>query len=223
VDSRVCPRASPPKKRAARPQGLHRRAPVQYTGAVQARATASTGSAPTGSFRLSKRPSYRICLTERSSIVDRGERLDVWLVRVGDAWVRVSEHPAARVEVETNDEHEPHAPNEPCPPSEPCPPGTIWLRRTQLVLEGGTRLMQRQSWPRHRSLSVMGYLMQGISRPQRMVQEREFVVIGNYRLAPVGNLSRQTETGRAPEAREEHGAGSSHFTSRPHFTSRLPK
>lgn len=131
--------------------------------------------------------------------MERGEHLEVWLVRLGDTWVRVNEHPAARVELETGVEQELEAQG-PDASSEPCPAGTIWLRRTHLVLEAGTLLVQRQSWPRHRALSVMGYLMQGISQSQRVVQEREFVVLGNYRLAPVGKLSRQPERRRAPKA-----------------------
>lgn len=125
---------------------------------------------------------YRVALTERASIVDRGEQVELWFVRVNDAWVRAVEHPGASVESSSLDDE----------PAEPggnrCPSGTIWIRTTELVLAPGTQLLQRQSAPRPRRLSVMSYLKQGLATTQRVVRERHFVVTGNYRLMPIGRM-----------------------------------
>lgn len=146
--------------------------------------------APRGSSsrQPARRPAYRAALTERSTIVARGEQLELWFVRVKDAWVRVTEHATATVEANSAaDEPDTSA------GSERCPSGTIWVRTTELMLEAGTRVLLRQSWPRSRRLSVMGYLKQGLPNTQRVVRERHFVVSGNYRLAPVGRMLIKTE------------------------------
>jgi len=149
--------------------------------------------APRGSSNRGSARRYRVALTERSTIVARGEQLELWFVRVNDAWVRVTEHATATVEANsTADEPDTSA------GSERCPSGTIWVRTTELVLEAGTRVLLRQSWPRSRRLSVMSYLKQGLSNTQRFVRERHFVVSGNYRLAPVGRMLIKTEV--SPDA-----------------------
>ena len=132
---------------------------------------------------------YRVALTERASVVARGEQLDLWFVRVNDAWVRAIEHPSASVE-SNSVEHEVAL-----PVAESCPSGTIWQRTTELLLPPGTHLLQRQSAPRPRKLTVMNYLKQGLSTTQRVVRERHFVVIGNYRTTPVGRMVVDTVTG----------------------------
>lgn len=131
---------------------------------------------------------YRVALTERAAIVARGEQLELWFVRVNDAWVRAVEHPSAAVESNTLE------PQGDTSTSERCPSGTVWQRSTELVLDAGTRLLLRQSAPRPRKLSVMSYLKQGLATTQRVVRERHFVVTGNYRLTPVGRMQVNTVT-----------------------------
>lgn len=128
------------------------------------------------------RTRYRVALTERGSVVERGEQVELWFVRAQDAWLRAPEHPSAAIESSSLD-HEPAESG-----SERCPSGTIWVRTTELVLAPGTHLMLRQSAPRPRRLSVMNYLKQGLATTQRLVRERHFVVTGNYRLTPVGRM-----------------------------------
>src|SRR5688572_21476233 len=135
---------------------------------------------------------YRVALTERASIVARGEQLELWFVRVNDAWVRAVEHPSAAIEASTLEPQEPQAGN--TSSSERCPSGTVWQRSTELVLDAGTQLLLRQSAPRPRRLSVMSYLKQGLATTQRVVHERHFVVTGNYRLTPVGRMQINTVT-----------------------------
>lgn len=125
---------------------------------------------------------YRVSLTERASVVARGEQVELWFVRVNDAWVRAIEHPSASVEASSIDQETALS------ISERSPSGTIWLRTTELMLPAGTHLLQRQSSPRPRKLTVMSYLKQGLSTTQRVVRERHFVVTGNYRLTPVGRM-----------------------------------
>lgn len=119
----------------------------------------------------------RLSVTDRGTITDRGEHLESWWIRIGDAWVRATEHPAATVEVESDSETA----------DDNCPSGTIWQRTTELVVERGTRVLQRQSWPRVRNLSVMEYLKLGLDRPGRVVRQREFIVTGNYRLRTISD------------------------------------
>ena len=144
---------------------------------------------------------YRVALTERASIVARGEQLEVWFVRVNDAWVRAVEHPSAAVEANTLE------PQSATSTSERCPSGTVWQRSTELVLDAGTQLLLRQSAPRPRRLSVMSYLKQGLATTQRVVRERHFVVTGNYRLTPVGRM--QVNTVSTAKAAESSAAESS--------------
>jgi len=147
---------------------------------------------------------YRVALTERSSIVARGEQLELWFVRINDAWVRAVEHPSAAVESNTL---EPQA--DTTSASERCPSGTVWQRSTELVLDAGTELLLRQSAPRPRRLSVMSYLKQGLATTQRVVRERHFVVTGNYRLMPVGRMQVNTITAtNSTKSRERGSAGS---------------
>jgi hypothetical protein len=101
---------------------------------------------------------------------------------MNDAWVRAVEHASASVE---SSSLEAESVESGC---ERCPSGTVWLRTTELMLPAGTRLLQRQSAPRPRQLSVMNYLKQGLATTQRVVRERHFVVSGNYRLTPVGRM-----------------------------------
>lgn len=142
---------------------------------------APSPSKPAG--RAQRGARYRVALTERASIVARGEQLELWFVRVNDAWVRAVEHPSAAIESSTL---EPQADNTSA--SERCPSGTVWQRSTELVLDAGTELLLRQSAPRARRLSVMSYLKQGLATTQRVVRERHFIVTGNYRLTPVGRM-----------------------------------
>ena len=132
---------------------------------------------------------YRVALTERASVVARGEQLELWFVRVNDAWVRAVEHPSAAIESSTL---EPQTDNKLA--SEHFPSGTVWQRSTELVLDAGTQLLLRQSAPRPRRLSVMSYLKQGLATTQRVVRERHFIVTGNYRLTPVGRMQVNTVT-----------------------------
>ncbi len=122
-------------------------------------------------------------------MVARGEQVELWFVRVNDAWVRAIEHANACVE---SSSLESESAESGC---ERCPSGTIWLRTTELMLPAGTRLLQRQSAPRPRQLSVMNYLKQGLATTQRVVRERHFVVSGNYRLTPVGRMLVNTVAG----------------------------
>lgn len=131
-------------------------------------------------------PVYRIVLTERATIVAHGEALEMWWVRLNDGWVRAKEHPAATSP--TRGESDPHD------ESLDCPSGTVWQRAIELRLEAGTQLLMRQSWPRTRRLSVMGYLELGLPHAQRTVKERRFVVSGNYKLTSVGRMRTQTLT-----------------------------
>lgn len=131
---------------------------------------------------------YRVALTERASVVARGEQVELWFVRVNDAWMRAIEHPGASVESSSVDDEAADS------GGERCPSGTIWIRTTELVLAPGTQLLQRQSAPRARRLSVMNYLKQGLATTQRVVRERHFVVTGNYRLMPVGRMLVNTVT-----------------------------
>ncbi len=119
-------------------------------------------------------------------------------MRHNDGWVRATEHDTARLEAEMDCEAATGG-------SEACPPGTIWERRTELCLEASTRLLLRQTRPRVRKLSVMGYLTQGLGRPGRIVHEREFAVVGNYRLRPVGQARTATEAARPGRDRPEAG------------------
>lgn len=132
-----------------------------------------------------------MALTERASVVARGEQVELWFVRVNDAWVRAVEHATASIESSSLDQP---ATESGC---ERCPSGTVWLRTTELMLPRGTRLLQRQSAPRPRQLSVMNYLKQGLATTQRVVRERHFVVSGNYRLTPVGRMLVNTVVGDA--------------------------
>lgn len=143
---------------------------------------------------------YRVALTERASVVARGEQVELWFVRVNDAWVRAIEHPTAAVESSSLDPESAES------GYERCPSGTVWLRTTELVLERGTRLLQRQSAPRARQLSVMSYLKQGLSTTQRVVRERHFVVSGNYRLTPVGRMLVNTVASAEATPETEDGA-----------------
>jgi len=154
--------------------------------------------APRGSSNRGSARRYRVALTERSTIVARGEQLELWFVRVNDAWTRVTEHVTATTEENAAADEPSTATSETSAGSERCPSGTIWVRTTELVLEAGTRVLLRQSWPRSRRLSVMSYLKQGLSNTQRFVRERHFVVSGNYRLAPVGRMLIKTEV--SPDA-----------------------
>jgi len=122
-------------------------------------------------------------------VVARGEQVELWFVRVNDAWVRAIEHPSASVESSSLDQESVEA------GCERIPSGTIWVRTTELVLTAGTRLLQRQSAPRPRQLSVMNYLKQGLATTQRVVRERHFAVSGNYRLTPVGRMLINTVAG----------------------------
>src|SRR5690606_30825922 len=143
---------------------------------------ASSAQSGTPAVRRTRGP-YRVNLTESASIVARGEQLLLWLVELDGRWVRSGDHPAAALESEASSER--HG-------SEHCPSGTIWQRHVELSLAAGTRLRRRRSWPRVRQLSVMGYLNGGVSRAQRLVEEREFVLVGNYRLLPVGSMRTKT-------------------------------
>ena len=131
-------------------------------------------------------------MTERASIVARGEHSQLWFIRLGDTWVRAIEHPATHIETEVHSEQEQALLHK-----ADCPSGTIWQRQLELRLPAGTRLRQRQSWPRQRQLSVMGYLKLGMARPSRRLREREFILTGNYRLTPVGSMQLGSEA--APE------------------------
>jgi len=149
---------------------------------------------------------YRVALTERASVVARGEQLDLWFVRVNDAWVRAVEHPSATIESSTLEPQAGHT-----SASERCPSGTVWQRTTELVLDAGTQLLLRQSAPRPRRLSVMSYLKQGLATTQRVVRERHFVVTGNYRLTPVGRMQINTVSSAdtVTTSNSAHSSGSS--------------
>ena len=135
---------------------------------------------------------YRVSLIDHASIVERGEQLQVWWVRVNDAWVRAPEHPNANIELESSSDEEVVLTGF----RRTCAPGVIWRRCTELLLEPGTRLLRRQTRPRTRNLSVMGYLTLGVPRAQRVMQEREFQLVGNYRLVPVGRMQLSTDVER---------------------------
>jgi hypothetical protein len=198
----------------------------------RARSAASAASEPSGRR-------YRIELTDRATIVARGERLEVWWVRVNDSWVRIADRAEAAPGSDGSDTSELETASD---DGARCPSGTVWERRFQLSLPAGTQLLQRQTWPRVRELSVMDFLQRGLVHSQRVVQERRFVLTGNHKLTPIGRAQLRSEAeprttsashgaqtaesapmseqGAVPQ---EQGAAPREQADRTHFGSRRPK
>lgn len=147
------------------------------------------------------RPAYRIALRERATIVARGEALETWWVRVNDGWVRASEHPAITATSRADADIDEHGSGESQSSDDAaCPSGTVWHRTLELLLQAGTEVLLRQTWPRTRRLSVMGYLESGLGHTQRTINERRFIVSGNYKLTPIGRRRTQALVTKHPSS-----------------------
>jgi hypothetical protein len=100
-------------------------------------------------------------LKEGEYIAPRGTQEVTWLIRLNDAWVHVSQWPAAEVER--------------CEARS----GTVWENRTQLVVKAGAELRRIESRPApvvHRD--VLDYLKRAPTGPARRVIRQEFRVNG---------------------------------------------
>lgn len=117
-------------------------------------------------------PTYRVHLLDEATVVERGERVRVWFIPYGDAWIRAAEHPAATVELSSAERS-----------GESCPPGTIWQRSVELILPAKTPLLSRITSPLTERLEPMEYLKRGRLGTRRHVNESWFQVVGNYRIA----------------------------------------
>jgi hypothetical protein len=132
--------------------------------------------------------SYRVAVVEEARIVERGERRVKWFVRHQGSWLAVGEHPT--VNVDTEAVGEPERDSEETEFSQRCPPGTVWQRHYELSLARGTPLMSVSTAPRVRRESTLWYLSHGLGRAEVVYQQRQFVVAGNYRLVPRGEMKR---------------------------------
>ena len=126
---------------------------------------------------------YHVSVVEEARIVERGERRRKWFVRARHDWVRVGDHASAVLE-ETDDD------------SARCPPGIVWQRRFELVLPRGTRLMALSTFPRVQPRSTLWYLNHGASRAELVYQQRQYRVVGNYRLVELGEMQQRLGDGR---------------------------
>jgi hypothetical protein len=114
---------------------------------------------------------YRVHLTDEATVVGRGQRIRVWLVRHNDGWIRAKDHPDASLEEARADQRDAS-----------CPPGTVWRRSIELTLPGGCLLVCRVSTPLIEELGALEYLMKERRGMRRRVDETYFIVSGNYKL-----------------------------------------
>ena len=129
---------------------------------------------------------YRVHLLDEATVVERGERVRVWFVPEGDTWVRAADHPEAEVEKEFSER------------GDSCPPGTIWQRSIELVLAPRTPLLCRVTRPLIEALQTVDYMTKERRTMRRHVEERWFVLTGNYQ------MTRHREPESFAVARKEH-------------------
>jgi hypothetical protein len=97
-------------------------------------------------------------LTEGEYVAARGRSTVTWLVRLNDAWVHISEWPAAEVE------------------RRETPSGTVWENLTRLRVPPGARLARIENRPApYTHQDALAHLTRG-ARPQRKVTRLEFRV-----------------------------------------------
>jgi hypothetical protein len=126
-----------------------------------------------------------VSVAEEAVIVERGERRRKWFVREGNGWVQVNEFAGAVLEADDDEER--------------CPAGVVWRRRYELALPRGTRLMTVSTFPRVAARSTLWYLSHGVGKPELVYQQRQYVVVGNYRLLEGGRMQERVRSGPRPE------------------------
>lgn len=135
---------------------------------------------------------YRVHLIDEATVVQRGERLRVWFLELGDTWVRAKDHPSAQLDEVDAERRDPG-----------CPPGTIWRRTIELVLPADTPLLSRVTTPLVERLDAMEYLTKERRGMRRHIEETWFRVAGNYRLAKISEPERFSLARKARRASSE--------------------
>jgi hypothetical protein len=104
-------------------------------------------------------------LTEGEYIAPRGTQEVTWLIRLNDAWVHVSQWPAAEVQR--------------CEAKS----GTVWQNLTRLTVKAGAELRRIESRPAAPvRRDALDYLRRAPSGPARRVIRQEFRVNGRGEL-----------------------------------------
>lgn len=137
-------------------------------------------------------PRFRAQLMDEATIVERGEQLKVWFVPLHDSWVRAKDHPAAEIQDDGSEAA-----------SAACPAGTVWQRSIEILLPPKTPLLCRVTRPLLESFQTLDYITKERRGLRRQVEERWFLLVGNYRLI------RHREPASFTLARKEHEAKTS--------------
>lgn len=131
-------------------------------------------------------------LIDEATIVDRGERVRVWFVPLGDTWIRAESHPTAQSD-EVRSSLDASA----------CPPGTVWQRVVELTLPKGTPLLSRVTSPLTETFDPIDYLVKERRGVRRKVDETWFCVSGNYRLTKTQKPTAFARAQEVPPAADE--------------------
>lgn len=116
---------------------------------------------------------FRASLIDEATIVERGERVKVWFLPWGETWIRAKDHPSAQLEEVSS-----------LMRATQCPAGTVWQRSIEIALAPRTPLLCRITRPLIESLETLDYMTKDRRMMRRHVEERWYLLVGNYRLAP---------------------------------------
>lgn len=134
---------------------------------------------------------FRASLIDEATIVERGERVKVWFLPCGETWIRAKDHPSAQSDEVSSDAR-----------TTRCPAGTVWQRTIEIALAPKTPLLCRITRPLIESLQTVDYMTKDRRAMRRHVEERWYLLVGNYRLAPYREPDSFTSARHAHEQRK---------------------
>src|SRR5690606_16137145 len=134
-----------------------------------------------------KRALFRASLIDEATIVERGERVKVWFLPWGETWIRAKDHPNAQLDEVSSFAR-----------ATQCPAGTVWQRSIEIALAPRTPLLCRITRPLIESFQTLDYMTKDRRMMRRHVEERWYLLVGNYRLTP------SQEPASFASARQEH-------------------
>jgi len=134
-----------------------------------------------------KPPLFRASLIDEATIVERGERVKVWFLPWGETWIRAKDHPNAQLDEVSS-----------LTRATQCPAGTVWQRSIEIALAPRTPLLCRITRPLIENFQTLDYMTKDRRMMRRHVEERWYLLVGNYRLTPSQEPSSFTS------ARQEH-------------------